>query len=304
MGVQKVIIENFKSIKKLDFDCKDINIFIGEPNAGKSNLLEALSVFSDPLTPEPKYVRKNVNEDLFYFNDVTKNIDISADKYNFKASYLGSNSCNFQLKEIHDSTPFRYYKFKLNKKFTPSTKYLASPAGSNLHYILTYFPEIRNKIAKLFAQYNMRMVLKQAENSISFYKDIDENTVFEMPLVLLSDTLLRMIFYFVAILSNKNAVISFEEPETKSFPEYIQILADEISSNENNNQYFIATHNIYFLIKLLENTPLDKVAVNLTYFDKADETTKIKTLSKEEIQEALEMDIDFFLNLHRFLPED
>ena len=79
MGVQKVIIKHFKSIKKLDLNCKDINIFIGEPNAGKSNILEALSVFSEPISNEPKYVRKNVNEDLFYFKDVTKNIRIFAD---------------------------------------------------------------------------------------------------------------------------------------------------------------------------------------------------------------------------------
>ena len=97
MGVQKVIIKHFKSIKKLDLNCKDINIFIGEPNAGKSNILEALSVFSEPISNEPKYVRKNVNEDLFYFKDVTKNIRIFADKHNFKADYLGSNSCRSDL---------------------------------------------------------------------------------------------------------------------------------------------------------------------------------------------------------------
>ena len=39
-------IRNFKSIKQLKLDCKRINILIGEPNTGKSNILEALGIFS------------------------------------------------------------------------------------------------------------------------------------------------------------------------------------------------------------------------------------------------------------------
>lgn len=35
-------IRNFKSIKDLDLDCRRVNLFIGEPNTGKSNILEVL----------------------------------------------------------------------------------------------------------------------------------------------------------------------------------------------------------------------------------------------------------------------
>jgi AAA15 family ATPase/GTPase len=37
-------ISNFKLIKHLGLDCKRINLFIGEPNTGKSNILEALGI--------------------------------------------------------------------------------------------------------------------------------------------------------------------------------------------------------------------------------------------------------------------
>ncbi|ASJ16857.1 hypothetical protein A3L04_07110 [Thermococcus chitonophagus] len=40
--IRELEIENFKSIKKLDLDCKIISIFIGEPKVGKSNTLEAI----------------------------------------------------------------------------------------------------------------------------------------------------------------------------------------------------------------------------------------------------------------------
>jgi AAA15 family ATPase/GTPase len=40
-------IENFKSLRSVEInDCKRINLFIGRPNVGKSNILEALSLFS------------------------------------------------------------------------------------------------------------------------------------------------------------------------------------------------------------------------------------------------------------------
>ena len=44
---ENIKIENFKSLRHIELnDCKRINIFIGKPNVGKSNILEALSLFS------------------------------------------------------------------------------------------------------------------------------------------------------------------------------------------------------------------------------------------------------------------
>ncbi|MGD2085793.1 MAG: AAA family ATPase [Candidatus Aminicenantes bacterium] len=44
--IEKLAIKNFKSIKELDIDCRRINLFIGEPNTGKSNILETLGIMS------------------------------------------------------------------------------------------------------------------------------------------------------------------------------------------------------------------------------------------------------------------
>lgn len=44
--IKNIHIENFKSAKNVELtDCKRINLLIGKPNVGKSNLLEALSLF-------------------------------------------------------------------------------------------------------------------------------------------------------------------------------------------------------------------------------------------------------------------
>jgi AAA15 family ATPase/GTPase len=44
--ITKLSISNFKSVRKLDIDCKKVNLFIGEPNTGKSNILEAMALMS------------------------------------------------------------------------------------------------------------------------------------------------------------------------------------------------------------------------------------------------------------------
>ena len=46
-------IQNFKSLRAVELaDCSRINLFIGKPNVGKSNILEALSLFG-MNTPDP-----------------------------------------------------------------------------------------------------------------------------------------------------------------------------------------------------------------------------------------------------------
>ena len=45
--IDNIEIKNFKSIRHQKIEgCKRINVFIGEPNVGKSNILEALSLFA------------------------------------------------------------------------------------------------------------------------------------------------------------------------------------------------------------------------------------------------------------------
>lgn len=84
--IQNIQIKNFKSAKNVRFeDCKRINLLIGKPNVGKSNLLEALSIFCLPFL---KYLKKkdlqqfvrveNISE-LFCNGNVESDIQIQAD---------------------------------------------------------------------------------------------------------------------------------------------------------------------------------------------------------------------------------
>ena len=46
MPINTLEITNFKSVKHFRLPCKRFNLFIGEPNTGKSNILEALGLVS------------------------------------------------------------------------------------------------------------------------------------------------------------------------------------------------------------------------------------------------------------------
>ena len=105
---------------------------------------------------------------------------------------------------------------------------------------------------------------------------MDEDVLISYPYALLSDTLHRTIFHMAAIMSNSDSVLVFEEPESHAFPYYTKFLAEKISLDEGNNQYFVATHNPYFLLTILEKAPESDVGIFLTYYD--DYQTKVKEL--------------------------
>jgi len=78
-------------------------------------------------------------------------------------------------------------------------------------------------------------------------------------------------------------------------------LAEKIALNET-NQYFISTHNPYFLLSLTEKTPLKDLNVIITYDE--DYETKIKVLSEKEISEIIDMGIDIFFNIDAFIGKN
>ena len=74
-------IKNFKSIEHLDIDCRRINVLIGEPNTGKSNILEALGLISyaghsNEVSDFNGFVRCDDVSNLFYDGDLSRRLEI------------------------------------------------------------------------------------------------------------------------------------------------------------------------------------------------------------------------------------
>ncbi|MEM2995463.1 MAG: AAA family ATPase [Candidatus Bathyarchaeia archaeon] len=323
--IKNLKIENFKSIKQLKLECKRINLFIGEPNTGKSNILETMGLLSHVYHPHSEYARRHFFRfenmiDIFYDhvlgNDVRIIFDEKILKVQFKNgffiesyvnekgeridnifhyTYLGEGSTNY----LTDFSSFKFYRFVVRSVFpSQRSEFLSPPDGDNLLAVVLVRKDLRTTLKQIFDNFGLTLVFEPQEGKIKVQKQL-EDIIISFPYSLASETLQRLVFYLTAIYSNKDSVLAFEEPEAHAFPYYTKYLAEIIAQNKNNNQYFISTHNPYFLLSVLEKAPKDEVAIFCTRLE--DYQTKVKALTEEQIGEILEKGIDIFLNVERFL---
>jgi hypothetical protein len=193
---------------------------------------------------------------------------------------------------------FRAYRFRVQQVFERlESDFLFPPFGQNLFSLLMANPELRSLVNQPFLARGLRLGLRPQESRLEIIKQLDD-VIVSYPYSLVSETLQRLTFYQAAIVTNKESVITFEEPEAHAFPFYTKVLAEMIALDENKNQYFISTHNPYFLMPLVAKAPMTDVAVHVVYYE--DYQTKVKTLFEAEMTELTEIDV--FSNLDRFIP--
>lgn len=323
--IKRLKIERFKSIKSLELECRRINLFIGEPNVGKSNILESLGLLSWSESSGKKiaeFVRFQLIQQLFYDSltdapvqvsfkgdhDANVNIKFEQDRFVVyssgaqdermlaRLSYQGDGPLMHKLicEEI-----IQFYRFRFLEKFDSSDpSALMPPDGKNLFSVVYGSKAMREWMTDLYRPYGLSCVLKPHEKTFELQKNQD-GVVTAFSYSLSSDTLQRMLFYHAAIASNKNAVLVFEEPEAHAFPYYTKHLGESIALGES-NQYFIATHNPYLLTAIVEKAPQTDVAVYATYYK--DFETHAKLLTNEELGRLMEADP--FLGLELILGSE
>ena len=334
--IETLEITNFKSVKHLTLPCKRFNVFIGEPNTGKSNILEALGLVSfvgawqyQPGIKLDGFVRHERTSNLFYDEEVGESVHVTCGKATLKlthqgASYAGSfrhvpysstgghevvqflgnnltidsfGSLQGYISDLLRPTDVKFYRFAPGMGFLESScHYLLPPLGQNLPTLLLQNRELRNAVNSPFLSSGLRLGLRPQENKIELVKNF-EDIIISYPYSLVSDTWQRMAFYTAALMTNSDSVLVFEEPEAHSFPHYTSHLAERIALDENNNQYFIVTHNPDFLMPLLEKSEKGQLAINIVYSE--DYQTKVKEIPPSELPELFELDV--FANLDRYL---
>ncbi|HAV42638.1 TPA: ATPase [bacterium] len=311
--IKDLVIKNFKTIKDLELNCKRVNIFIGRPNAGKSNILESIGIFSLPYGELKDFIRFENMIDLFYDQILDEKIEIGADdkcvevrfedgqfvgsgrEVSFQFSYNGEGAVSYSA-----DSPFKFYRFKVIERFAGrEANFLRPPRGENLLMMLLTNKDLKRTVADIFSEFGLKVILKPQEYKIELQKEV-EGVGISYPYSLVSDTLQRVVFHLLAIETNKDSILIFEEPEAHSFPYYTKFLSERIALDKT-NQYFISTHNPYLLLPLLGKAEKDEVNVFVTYFKEYQ--TKVKPLAEEKIQKILDLDIDLFFNLDRFLEK-
>lgn len=334
--INQLEIQNFKSIHHLEITgCKKINLFIGRPNVGKSNILEALSAFSvDYLRISQgldNLIRLENSIELFHNGDFQKDSIISIRQNGHSRKVYISFDRNTGVLEFEKSwgkKVLNTFKFNIKHKlelieppinrrglypdeirkytFNPDghslkskityTPFLYPPFGSNLMEIIEGLPILKETFSHWFSMYGLRLVLDRASNSLKILKD-NGNEVFIIPYFLIADTLQRIIFYKTAVASNLNAILIFEEPEAHAYPPYIAEFTQEVI-NSHSNQFFIATHSPIIVNDFLENARQD-LAIFLV--DYKNEQTVVKALSDEQIYEVYKYGVDLFFNNEAYL---
>lgn len=317
--IERLTIQNFKSVKELNLDCRRVNLFIGEPNTGKSNILEALTLFSLPVVRDIfALVRLNDLSNLFFENELSNEISIRTGKYGFTASYKSAGILmsffeNEKLLgridmtvsgQITGSVPYlnefkiHPYFFKpLEKIDARGATYLAPPHGENLFFVLQTNKALRSLVSEFVRGRGFKLTLRQSTSEVEISKE-DDNVLTIYPFKVVSDTLQRIIFYVAAIETNQDATLVFEEPESNVFPYYTKYLAEKIA-NSDTNQYFLTTHNPYFLQSVIEKTPVSDLAVNIV--DMKNFETIVRPVSEKGIEEILNLGSDVFLNFDKVL---
>lgn len=319
--IDAVRIQNFKSIRQLSFTPKRINLFIGEPNTGKSNVLEALAFFAqEALSRFSEIFRFKTVSDLFFDQKVSEELNVRAGEWEFALKFTGTmfqgsffQNPNEQTKipkgqfQIGHTaagsipritTPFRYFRFKPLDGFpngNPSP--LNPPYGDNLVAVLYANETLRRRVSDLIRSKGFRLQIKPADNELLIAKEVGDE-LYSYPWRSFSETLRRVIFYMALLETNKGQILLLDEPEAQTFPFYTKQLAERFALDET-NQFFITTHNPYLLSSVVSKARPEEVAVFVTRMEKFE--TKVIPIPKERFPELLEFDADVFFNLEKLV---
>jgi AAA15 family ATPase/GTPase len=324
--IHKLSIRNFKSIRELDLDCRRVNVFIGEPNAGKTNVLEALGLWS--VETQARFIealRVTSLTQLHLNNDPSLEIEVTADS---RLLRIVCSNDEWEVVEESDKKIWSVARLSNNRYghrsdkwlgkegwqdltsfyfFQPGTdlgargfQHLSSPFGQNLVTLLLTSQKARQSASSFFSGTGFRLKLDSATQSVSIVRELDD-TLLSFPYSSASETLRRMIFFTLAIETNSNRVLVFDEPEAHSFPPYTKTLAERIALDDHGNQFFLTTHSPYMLDSLLSKTPASDLNVVLCRMENFE--TKAYPLNQEQIDQIKEWSMDAFFNFDRLLPE-
>jgi len=132
--LKRLRLRNFKSVKELDLPLDRVNILIGEPDTGKSNILEALGVLSwcgqlktaEPVASLKEFVRFQNLANLFSDNCVREPVEIVIEE-------PGRNWQCLTISRIKAAFSLTFFRFGLGDVFSLSPNripFVGKPAGT------------------------------------------------------------------------------------------------------------------------------------------------------------------------------
>ena len=329
-------IRNFKSIEHVELSCRRVNVLIGKPNTGKSNILEALGLISyvghtNRASGLESFVRFEDVSNLFYGGFLSRILEITLNRSRpldgemriqeriglilgyengrfrggvgeegliresgsapinspiMPGAYLMvGNGQSLSVRQGSESLGLvptcKFYRFAPISTFpVKAGGFLLPPFGANLPSLLLRDQELADEVMSLFSERGLRLGLRTEENSIDVLKEFG-NSNFSHPYHLTSEALQRLVFHIAALRTNSESLVTLEEPESQTFPNHVELLAESIALDDRGNQYFVSTHSPHFLRSILGKAHQDDVAVFVTFNE--DYRTRVRQLSSEAL---------------------
>jgi AAA15 family ATPase/GTPase len=319
--INTLTIQNFKSIRDLTLGCRRVNVFIGEPNAGKTNILEALGLFCPQVLRQlPKALRVSEPVDLFWDQNLESTIKVACDDAEISVggalngltgtafappgqgpqAYFRSDA---QLSMRSIGQPpipnIRYYYFH-NGPAHPSqeTNSLEPPFGDNIASLLYVSKDARQSSARYFQNSGFRLNVESTSRRLLVTKEVDEIFI-SFPYTAASETLRRMVFFNLAVDTGGGKVLAFDEPDAHAFPPFTKSFAERLALDDRGTQYFLTTHSPYMLDSLLSKTPAQDLNIVLCRMENFE--TKAYPLNDVQKTKLMEWSMDSFFNLDRLL---
>ncbi len=312
-----IFIDNFKSVRNvLLTNVKRINLFIGPPNSGKSNIIEALSLLTIPYLPETSsyklssVIRFSNKEELFYSHNDIGDLLVAPKNYfvtlyyrpvgGLKVKYNFNDTDEYLYYDIDDNTAVKgsgrfksknlhvkKYIFKSDTAFKSSNAdYLIPPYGANLLNIIHQNEGLQKEVIRLFQKHNLKFddTRKHLIAKVIDFPNIERESEFSY--YLLSETLQRFIFLNAAIASNNKSILLFDEPDC---PPLLTRQIARAMIRKRNNQYFLTSNSPYMLADLLKYAP-EQLAVFIVYFQNNE--TRIKKVTDSKLNKLRQSNKD------------
>jgi hypothetical protein len=326
--IRNLTIERFKSLKSLRLECRKVNVFIGPPDTGKTNILEALCLLSRLGWGLPLDTSLRLRGDLgfdalfyrqFFDQPIRLGLEIGGSPTTPSSDYPVTMSVAGQDRRLKVATPtqvsnigfgqtvafeylkwIRYYSYTNSQDWQYTTPSLDAvdivmpPNGGNLLYITRHNSRVYDFLRELLSGLDWKLRFDQAQKVFRL-SEVRSDEILDYNLDLLSDSLKRLFFYSAILLTSTEAALVLDEPDVFAFPPYPKTLGEMIGG-DTSNQFFLTTHNPYFLTAIVEKTPVDQLAVYVCDRD-PERGTSARLLQADDLSQVVEQGASIFFNL-------
>lgn len=338
--IRNLDIKNYKSINQLELSCSRINVLIGEPNSGKSNILEALDLSylswmmginggnqkaGKELINLKSFFRVNKVADMFHLGNLTSPISITHPDFSIGTTIeykpdMGKDVTLFEFNNSHGSFT------NFDSDFIPQAplQFYSSPIKPYRYKSNVQFHDVGNYIQRLMAPFgnNLAKVIYHNKDMQQLAKDFAKEHGFDLNIDNATDNITlqlrineglvyslsyealadtyKRILFYSAAIKHTNATVITLDEPDTHAFPPYVSYLADEIIKQNKVQFFIATHNPYLLNNFIENSPAEELSVFVVSYDKLNRTTIAKKLNDKDLSELLDFGVDIFFNLNRY----